>query len=220
MVEVRIGDSRWQLRLKSGARFHHQMSGLRRMAERGELAIYKTHDGTLLVKLVGWLKREEKKADKPGMTLIVRTGADHLLSALDVKEERLWIENCDHVARWISEHRRNLQRWSEDQKAEQRPVASFAERRFHATEKYHHRMQSAIQEVAAHVSNFAQRRHASIVRYDDTERWLPDFPYAAFEARLRMNLDEREITFVKEVKDEKKEDSPQSDAPPSGAGAT
>lgn len=221
IVEARIGETRWRLRLKSGARYRRQTTGLKHMAERGELGIYKAHDGTILVKLVGWLKREEKKVKVNDAALIVRTGSDHLLAALDVKEERLWIENCDQVARWIAEHRRQLQRWAEDQKAEQRPVASFSARRELTVQKYHSRIQSCIQEVAAHVANFAARRRYTAVTYDDSQRWLEGFPYAALEARLKINLDEKQIGFVKEVKkDAKEEGNIQFDAPPSGAGAT
>lgn len=207
MVDVRIGDRRWTLRLKSGPRYFRQMSGLRRMTERGELAIYKAHDGTMLVKLVGWLKREEKKVKANEAALIVRTGSDHLLAALDAKNERLWVENCDQVGRWIGEHRKQLQRWSEDQKAEQRPVASFAARRREAVDKYHRRMHTVIQEVAAHVANLAVRRHYSKVIYNDKERWFDLFPYAALEDRLKTNLDEKQIEFVKEVGDETKEEN-------------
>jgi len=207
VVEVRIGGSRWHLRLKSGQRFRYQISGLQRMADPGELAIYKAHDGTLLVKLVGWLRRDPKQPSDRRSVLIVRTGKDHLLSALDNKSERLWVENCDHIARMIGEHRWKLQRWSEDQKAEQRPVPGFAARRREAAEKYHRRMDSAIQEVAAHVANFAQRRRYTEVLYDDSSRWLESFPYAALEARLETNLDERQIEFVKEEgsKDERED---------------
>jgi hypothetical protein len=195
MVACRIGEQNWELRLKTGARYRRQIDGLRRMAERGEMAIYKLSDGTMLVKLVGWLERP--KVGKTQGTLFVRTGKDHLLSALDVKNERIWIENCDHLPRWTAEHRKRLQRFSEDQKAEQRPVATFAERRSAMAEKQRHRLHSAIQEVAAHLVNFAKRRHYAEVRYDDTDRWMSEFPYFALEERIRIKLDEYGIGFQK-----------------------
>jgi hypothetical protein len=213
VIDVRLGDQRWQIRLKSGARYRRQITGLRNMADQGEMALYKAHDGALLVKLVGWIKRPSPAPRNPDAALIVRTGKDHLLSALDLKEERLWVENCDHIPRWIAEHRKQLQRWSEDQKAEQRPVPTFAERREAEVSKYHRRMNTAIQEVAAHVANFASRRRYGRIIYSDRERFAEDFPYAALESRLRVVLDEKQIAF------EKEEGSGQFDAPPSGAGA-
>jgi len=198
LIDLRLGSARFELRLKSGPRYWRQISGLRRMAERGEMAIYKAGDGTLLVKLVGWLRREPLKREaNPDAALYVRTGDDYMLAALDARNEQLWIENCDHVRRWSAEHRKQLQRWSEDQKAEQRPQPSFAARRTKASDKYHNRMQSAIQEIAAHVGNLAARRHYAKVVYDDSKRWVSDFPYAALEARLKVVLDEKQIVFVK-----------------------
>jgi hypothetical protein len=150
-----------------------------------------------LVKLVGWIKRQPETPKASGASLMVKTGKDHLLSALDHKAERLWIENADQIGRWIAEHRVRLQRWAEDHKAEQRPVPSFAQRRELASAKYHRRIKSAVQEIAAHVVNFTLRRRYSEVIYNDQERWLGDFPYAALEARLRTLCDEKQIAFTK-----------------------
>jgi hypothetical protein len=196
VVNVRIGEKQWELRLKSGARYRRQIDGLRRMADRGEMAIYKAHDGTMLVKLVGWLTRPPATEKLKG-TLIVRTGKDHLLAALDLKGEKIWTENCDHLARWIAEHRKKLRRLSEDQKAEQRPVPSFAARRTAMVDKQHHRMQSAIQEIVAHLVNFATRRRYAKVLYSDQERWLEEFPYFTLEGRIKVKLDEAGIVFEK-----------------------
>lgn len=196
VASVRIGEKRWELRLKGGARYVRQTAGLKKMAERGELALYKAHDGTILCKLVGWIERPAQRDGLTG-TLYVRTAADRLLIAVDQKDERIWTENCDHLKRWIAEHNGSLQRLAEDQKAEQRPVPSFEQRRTNAVGKQHRRVNSAIQEVAAHVANFAQRRKFAKVVYDDSERgFMGDgFPYFQFAQRLSMNLDERGIEF-------------------------
>jgi hypothetical protein len=195
-VNVRIGEKKWDLRLTSGMRYRRQIIGLKYMAERGELAIYKNHEGRILVKLVGWIHRQKMVVSK-GTTLIVRTGKDHLLSALDVSEERLWIENMDQLPRLIAEHAKKLQRLSEDQKAEQRPVPSFAIYRTGMVINYKRRIDSAIKEVAAHLSGFASRRKFTKVVYIDTERWLNPFPYFQLEARIKTVLDEVGIEFEK-----------------------
>jgi hypothetical protein len=196
VVSVRIGEKRWELRLKGGARYARQTAGLKKLAQRGELAIYKSHDGTILCKLVGWLDRPAAARGMAG-TLHVRTAADRLLVAVDEKDECIWSENCDHLKRWIAEHKGRLKRLAEDQKAEQRPEPSFAQRRTLAVQKQHRRVKSAIQEVAAHVANFAARRKFAAVVYDDSSRGFmgEEFPYFQLAERLRVNLDERGIEF-------------------------
>jgi hypothetical protein len=195
VISVRLGEKRWQLRLRGGIRYSRQLAGLRRMASRGEAAIYKAHDGVILCKLVGWLERPSMAAEGKTGVLRVHTASDNLLAAVDEKDNRLWIENGDHLRRWISQHRRALQRWAEDQKAEQRPIPSFAERRSAAVQKQNRRMNSAIQEIAAHLANFAARRKYQEVIYDDTGHGFAGdaFPYFRLRERIAVALDERGI---------------------------
>lgn len=198
VVSVRLGEKRWEFRLKGGARYRRQTAGLKKLEHRGELAIYKAHDGTILCKLVGWLKRPPQAEGLTGI-LQVRTSAGNLLTAVDAKDERIWVENCDHLRRWIAEHNSKLKRLAEDQKAEQRPHPSFEARRTGMVEKQLRRVKSAIQEVAAHVAKFAARRKFARVVYDDSEKGFmgPGFPYFQLAERLAMNLDERGIEFEK-----------------------
>jgi hypothetical protein len=200
IVSVRLGDKRWEVRLKGGKRYARQTAGLKKMEHRGELALYKAHDGTILCKLVGWLERPTAARGLSG-SLNVRTAVDNLLVAVDAKDERIWIENCDHLRRWIAQHNRKLQRLAEDQKAEQRPHPSFENRRSDMVEKQHRRVKSAIQEVAAHIANFAARRKFAQVVYDDSEKGFmgAGFPYFQLADRLAMNLDERGILFEKKI---------------------
>jgi hypothetical protein len=195
IVSCRIGSTRWQLLLKSGSRYHRQISGLKRMEEQGELAIYKGHDGTVYCKLVGWLSRKETSVKENA--LIVRTGKDHLLSALDTSDNRIWIENCDQLPFLVSDYRRRVQRLSEDQKAEQRPVPSFVDVRERIVRQQRHYLKSTIQGVAAHLANFAERRRFAEIIYDDSQRWLSSFPYFELEERIKLDLDERGIVFKK-----------------------
>ena len=189
----------WEARLKSGSQFRRQMDQLKRMDTRGELALYKAHDGTILAKLVGYISRRQTKQGRTG-ALMVRTANDALLIAVDTKGERVWIENCDHLRRWIVEHKRRIQRLAEDQKVEQRPVPSFAQRREHYVQKQHNRVSSAIREVAGHLGNFAARRGYAQVNYDDsTHGFMGDkFPYYLLAERIKVVLDERGIDFFKE----------------------
>jgi hypothetical protein len=198
IVSVRIGGKRWELRLKGGYRYRRQIGALGKMAVPSELAIGKWHDGTIWCKLVGWLERsgDNKKKEE---TLRVRTGNNCLLVALDEKDARLWVENCDQLPRWIAEYRTKLQRLAEDKKAEQRPVPSFAAHWDTLVRKHRQRMKSTVQETAAHIANFAARRRYAVVEYDDRDRWIEEFPYFALEQRIRTSLDEKGILFVKAI---------------------
>jgi len=196
IVSARIGDTRWELRLKGGFRYRRQIAGLKRMEEQGELALLKSGDGTIFVKVVGWLKRPDRTGPlSEENTLIVRTGKDHLLSALDVEGNRIWIENCDHLPKTIAAQKRRMQRYAQDRKAEQGPAPSFARVSRQAAEKYRNRITSAVQEIAAHVAGFAKRKGYSRVLYSDAERWLDRFPYAMLRERIKGKLEELTIQF-------------------------
>jgi hypothetical protein len=159
IVSVRIGDARYRLRLKRGPQFRRQMEAFRQIAEgnavAGELAIY-DRDG-VMVKMAAWLPRIEDRGVRTDV-LIVRTCKDCLLTAVNTKDETLWRYNADHLRRWAGEHRTQLQRWSEDQKYEQRPVPAFAQRRTAAARKFRDRMNSATHEIAAQLVGYASRR--------------------------------------------------------------
>lgn len=214
VVHVRIGDRRWSIVLRGGQEFRRQLGDIRQIvsgeAIQGELAIMRarakeadhrngvTQSGAqwrIMMKIVGWFPRKEQK-EKSGV-LRIRTGAESLIIAVDEKDERLWAENADHVRRWIAEYDRQRQRWSEDMKAEQRPVPSFVARRDAATQKQRDRMKSAIDEITSHVAKFSERRRFSEVHYDDTDRsFASSFPWYIFQETLLRKLEDRGIKFI------------------------
>ena len=130
----------------------------------------------VMCKMVAWLPRAPKR--ELAGTLFVRTDKDALLIALDSKDERVWIHNADHIRRWCAEYYCKLNRWANDQKSEQRPVASFTSRRDAAVNKFANRMDSAIHESAAQLVNFAVRRQFAVIRYDEFEHgFTSKFPW-------------------------------------------
>jgi hypothetical protein len=148
-----------------------------------------------VVKLVAWLPRPATTEGREG-TLAVSTRPDQLLVAVDAKDERVWAYNADHLRRWIAQYERIRQRLAEDQKAEQRPVPSFAGRREAMTLKQRSRMDSAIQQIAAELAKFAQRRRFAVVRYDDADKsYLEKFPWFVLRERIAGKLDEYQIAF-------------------------
>jgi len=198
VVGVRIGDARHRLRLKRGPQFRRQMEAFRQIvngeAIAGELAIY-DRDG-VLVKMAVWLPREEDK-EAHADVLTVRTGKDCLLVAVNAKDESLWRYNGDHLRRWAGEHRTQLQRWSEDQKYEQRPMSAFTHRREAAVRKFRDRMNSATHEIAAQLAGYASRRHFAHVRYDDSDHsYMGDgFPWHRLRSLIAEKLDARGIAL-------------------------
>ena len=200
VLSVRLGDRRYRLRLKSGAQFRRQRHSVEQMvagtAITGECAIYKRGAATM-AKLVAWLPRPAATDQEKTGTLVVRTEKDSMLVAYNVKDERLWIYNADHVRRWAAEHRRQLQRWSEDQKAESRPVPHFAPRRQLATQKYHARLDSACHQIAAFLAGYAGRRRFNAVSYNDAEHsFCPQFPYSRLRQLIEEKLDAQKIDLL------------------------
>jgi len=217
VVRIRVGDRWWELRLKGGPRFRWQTEAYRQIvsgqATKGELALYRVraHDGKLesrpngdqrvkymvICKMVAWLPRgTERDAHKPAGVLRVCTANDMFLVARNLKDERTWRFHGDHLRRWTAEHRRALQNFADDQKAEQRPVPSFADRRTAAALKYRNRMSSAIREIAAQLVGYATRRGFAAIAYDDSAAgFCPEFPYSALREQIRTKCDEQGLEF-------------------------
>ena len=212
IIRVRLGESSREFRLKTGPQFRRQYTAVRLLARGeaipGEAALYQ-RGSRLMCKMVAWLPRATA-AEKPAESeLRVATSKDALLVAVNLKDEKLWTYDGDHLRRWSAEHRKQLQRWSEDQKYETRPVPTFAERRAAAARKYRDRMDSATHEIAAQLADYAARRRFSVVRYDDTERgFCMGFPWYRLRTLIEEKLSVRDIGFQASGPAEVKEPEP------------
>jgi len=210
LISIRIGERKWSLKLKGGARFRRQFQRFRDVArgdsQYGEAAIYEKGN-QLMVKIVAWLPRPAKQ----GLTgyMSVKTGPDCILMAVNGKDETLWRYNGDQIRRWVAEHRKQLQRWSEDTKAELRPVPPFAERRKEATQKFYNRMHSACQMISAQLASYACARRFAELRYDDSGKsYCEQFQWAALKSCIEQKLDEVGIRFVASSNSEAKPQKP------------
>ena len=217
LVLVRLGSRRWTLRLRGGREFRRQLAAFAQMvsgeAKAGELALYRrrvnasdhrngTHERDsgkqlahhrIMCKMVAWIPRQPSRAGEG--VLFARTDKDSLLIALNAKDERLWVLNGDQVKRWEAEHRRKLNRWSDDQKAENRPP-EFQSKREVSVMKYRHRIDSTCHETAAQLVNYAARRRFATIRYNDTEHgFVPRFPWDRLRSLLREKADAAGIEF-------------------------
>jgi len=221
VVTCTIARKRYRLRLRGGSEFRRQYYSFKQIvsgeAVPGEMALYRTKDNSshrtgtqesgqryrVMCKLVAWLPRTNQVENGTG-TLYVRTDSDSMIIAFNAKEEKLWTIHADQIRRWSAEHRRRLNRWSDDQKAEDRPVASFGKRREWAAEKYRHRMDTFIHQTAAKVVNYAARRRFAVMEYDDSDRrFCPQFPYFQLCEKVAEKVAAKGIEFIhKEKKDD------------------
>lgn len=220
IIGVRIAGRRWHLRLRNGHRYARQIAAIEKIADgsaiKGELAIYRKRSGEwgndngvhdrengqrvkydVMVKLVAWIPRTEPRQGGGGGTMFIRTANDKLAVAVDDAGERIWSLNFDHLRKWTAEHRKKLDRYSDDAKAENRPVPSFAAKRDAELRKHRARMDTAVKEAARQIANYAKRRRVAVVKLNDSERgFCTEFPYSIFFERLRVVLDEYKIELV------------------------
>jgi hypothetical protein len=216
-VTLRRNTKRWTLRLRGGREYRRQLAAFSQMVARaamvGELALYRQRANAaahrsgvagrdsggqkayyrVICKMVAWLPREP--TSKGEGVLFARTDKDSLLIALNAKEEKLWVLNSDHVRRWEAEYRRKLERWSNDQKAENRPP-KFQSRREADSMKYRRRIHSACHEAAVQLVNYAARRRFGVIRYNDgTRDFVGQFPWDLLRGLVREKADAKGITF-------------------------
>jgi hypothetical protein len=216
-VTLRRNTRRWTLRLRGGREYRRQLAAFSQMvagmAVAGEMALYRQRANAadhrngvagrdsggqkayyrVMCKMVAWLPRE--LANKGDGVLFARTDKDSLLIVLDAKDERLWVLNSDHIRRWEAEYRRKLERWSNDQKAENKPP-KFQSRREADSTKYRRRINSACHEAAAQLVNYAARRRFGVIRYnDDIRDFVGQFPWDRLRGLIGEKADAKGIMF-------------------------
>lgn len=199
VVTARVGESKVRFALHGGARFRRQMVAVEKMisgtAVRGELALSEAGKD-IMCKMVAYLPRESGGRGERTGILLVRSEPDHLLVALNAKDDVLWTYNADHLVRWQAEHKRRLARLAEDQKFEQRPVPSFAQLRDTFVKRHRQRLDTAIQQIAASLVGYAARRHFEGIRYNDSDHsFCEQFPWYMLRARVATVADEAGIKF-------------------------
>ena len=214
-----MAGKKFLLQLRGGRDFRRQLGDFKQISDGvaipGELAVLRRRassndrrNGTtdrdsgaqkqryrVMVKMVAWFPRLNSYPANGVLT--VRTQGDCFAMALDEKANKIRVWNADHVRRWIAEHRSRLQRWSEDQKAEQRPVASFQSRREAAVLKFRNRISSFIREISAQIAGVSKRMHFACVQLDDSDRsYIGDrFDWSGFRTYLAQRLNQDGVTI-------------------------
>jgi len=198
----RLPAGRVVVRLKTtdkGGRY--RMQSLKHLLEnpelRGEAAILRKSDGTIMVKMVGWFPKTVR--DQSG-ELLVRTSAAHLLTLFNDREETQLIINGDWIRRKVAGHSAALERWHDDQKLEnripKRRARMNAEDMQAACRKMHSRLKSFIDETCAKIVNYAIRRRLAVIRYDDKETgYFASFPWFRLRERLKAACEREGLRF-------------------------
>lgn len=216
VVSMPIGGTRIKLRLKGSPRYYRQLLGFKAIllgkATPGEAALYKQGDH-LMCKLVAWLPRRAKEERSPDL-LYVRSTPDALLTAVGRDAKKAWMFHGDQVRRWVAEHRRALQHWADDSKAEARPDPALNARRAGAAVKYHNRMNTAADQAAAFVVNYARRRKFSGIVYDESDHsWCPQFVWYRLRQRIEVACDEHGLSFEAKKIETETDEEPEEELP-------
>lgn len=153
----------------------------------------------VLVRISAYVPRSAK--ERQGLTMTVSTGAESLLYATVEGDTEPWTYHGDHIRRWVIGSRVMRQRWADDTKAEHRTPVRIRRRRVEAgnrhNEKYRRRLDSAPNEVAKNLLNYAQRRGVDTLIYDDSVRdFCPDFAYANLEDLLLQKAEAMGLTVL------------------------
>lgn len=222
LCRCNIGGRMVTLKLRGDGEFRRQVADVRRIiggeAKLGEIAIMRVRansshrngvdmrdkDGKTsfayrtLVKFVGTFPRPAH-ADRSG-TLFVRTDSQQLLVALNAKDEKLWEYHGDQAQRWEIEHRKNLQHWADDDKAEnrrqRRKQRRIKDRRQNSAIKFRNRMDTFCQQVSREVVGLASRRRLARIEYTERELWLNRFPYYKLRLLIQQKAHAEGIEFV------------------------
>jgi hypothetical protein len=236
IMELRLGDQRIALRLQGGHGLRRQLAGFAHLVDGTgigcEAALYRQRASSsdhrigiddrgpggrekihyrVMVKLVAWLPRVTP--DQATATLDVRTSKDAFLVA-EIDGRDPWTLNADHVLRWITAHRRRLDRLSEDTKREKRwpqsARANIADYRERFVAAHHRRLDTWTHQASAMLVAYAQRQKVARLRYDDSERITSEFPWHQLAEKIRYKCDGAGITFAEVASGEVPEKKPEA----------
>ena len=183
---------------------------------RGESAIIKKHDGTVMIKMVGWFPKTIREQSGE---MRVRTDKGSLLVLCNEKDEKILILNGDDIRNKITGHERMLQRWREDQKLEMRTPT----RKKHKNEedmklaciKQNNRLDSFIKERSAQIVNHAKRRGLATIVFDGSDQgYFSNFPWFKLKTTLSQVCNRENIEFVERSSAEKAPATPRKRATP------
>jgi hypothetical protein len=199
VVDVRLSESRWRLRLRGGPPMRRQLERLRHIhdgeAERGSLTIYESRAATprLMVKIAAWLPKVA--AGERTVAVRVRTDEQSLLAA----EPRWRIDPAPIRAVLAADARRrsSLLANLRAAKAARGRTDGIQRALEELSRRTRQRLIESCRTYAAHLAAHVEACRAREVEYDDSVRpELSHFPWELLRRRIAEKLDERGIRFV------------------------
>lgn len=200
--ESRLPDGRVGVWLKTGPQWKRQIALLRYLIshaeQRGEASIYQKHDGTIVVKVVGWFpKREYARSEG---RLILRTGNAEFIAGFNTADERLFNIPGDRCRDWIIRTDAMRIRWSDSMKHELRVPKRESRKNLEDMQRQVAKNSDRIntwidQTIAACVGHAKRRRLASIAIDDSEKSFMPHFPWYRFLSRLEQVCNRESLGF-------------------------
>lgn len=214
LLTMPLGESgRVQVQLDRSFRFARQVGLARRILageiQATEVSVYRrnVHGGAgearangggnrtrtqTFVRISAWLPRQGSREASGIMTL--SRGETCLWHATVRDREEPWVENADHVRRWLTGHKRRLERISQDCKWEvrvpNRRLVAIRDQYRKLSEAHARRIDDYLHQLTRRVANFAARQNVAKVVYDESETtYLASFPWARARVLLKEKLD-------------------------------
>lgn len=200
-VDFRLPAGRVSVWLRGGKNYRRQRQQIQWLIENpeliGESAIYE-RGKDVMVKVVGWFPRKDARESKGALR--VHTDSESLITAFNDADERLFVIHGDRAKEWTVRHTTWLQRQRDDQKMERRnPKRKSRKQREDVTvrcKKFHNRIDTFIDQTAAQIAGYADRRKLAKVIYDDRCRdFLGQFPWFRLELGIKTRCESLGIEF-------------------------
>lgn len=200
--EARLLEGRVGVWLKSGPKYKRQRALLTWLIEhpelRGEASIYKKHDGSINVKVVGWFPRKVNQESEG--TLHLRTGITEFLVGYNDADEKLFVVPGDRVKKWIVANDHMTTRWRDSMKFEMRKPKRQGRKNIEDMQamcaKKDNRVNAWIDETIASCVGHAKRRRLALIRLDDTERgFVEHFAWHRLAERMSQVCNREGISF-------------------------
>lgn len=197
-ANVNIAKVRYLFKLSTSYKYKRQRQGLHCLLDLGrvgEVCFVRKKGGKVFAQISGYFPKESHQEFTGEFS--VRSDSQSLLVALDIKGKKLWIYNGDQARRWVQENRRRLNRWADDSKYEDRPRPGFTDRRKASSRKFHNRMDTLVDQLAARVVNFAKRRRYAQINLDLTcHDFVDSFPWRSLRDRICQQAAAASISVV------------------------
>lgn len=176
VVDLPVSGVRYRLALRGGRDYARQTAAVQKVCDgtlKGCQMDLLMKGDSVMVKIALYMEKQSAAVD-PEKVLFVSSDPQSILVAHG-KETELWRFNGDHVPRWIAEHKKRLQRLSDDNKFEHRTEQNshLSEAREKLVEKHAARMDTLLHTIARSTVNYSARRGYGKIHLTITDAHFP-----------------------------------------------